>query len=233
MGDRVMEGVPPQLGNGFLSGSTHARSGGSRLPQPAPRGDGDFCRRDGELHGASRNCGRRRLRFSDIRILADIGGGHGMALAIILPRIPAMRAILFDLPLVVKAAGLFLERFGVAKRVEIRGGNFFEIIPEGADAYLLKHILHDWSDQDCIRILQRIREAAKPGAKLLVIEAVLEALNQPQFAKTSDIERLIMTRGGKERTLAEWQKLLYPAGFRLLRIIHTASSASVMEAVRD
>ncbi len=171
--------------------------------------------------------------FSDIRILADIGGGHGMAVAIILARVPAMRAILFDLPAVVKRASAFLQSSGVAKRVEIKSGNFFEMIPGGADAYLLKHILRDWSDEDCLRILTGIHVAAKPGAKLLIVEAVLESLNQPQFAKTRDIERLIMTRGGKERTLAEWQKLLHPVGFRLSRIIHTAASASVIEAIRD
>ena len=104
---------------------------------------------------------------------------------------------------------------------------------EGADAYLLQNILHWRSDEDCLRILKTVHAAARPGAKLLVVEAIVEAANEPQFAKTLDIAMLVLTHGGKERTRAELQILLSAAGFRVSRIVPTASFASVIEAIRD
>jgi hypothetical protein len=106
-------------------------------------------------------------------------------------------------------------------------------VPEGVDAYLLKHILHDWNDDDCLRILKTVYAAARSRAKLLVVESILESSNEPQFAKTVDIEMLVQTRGGRERTRSEWQNLLRAGGFRSSRVIPTASSVSVIEALRD
>lgn len=171
--------------------------------------------------------------FSSIRTLADVGGSHGMLLATVLAKNPALRGILFDLPTVIKGASAFLKNRGVEHQVELRGGNFFETVPEGVDAYLLKHILHDWSDDDCLRILKTVHTAAKSRAKLLVVESVLASSNEPQFAKIVDIEMLVQTRGGRERTRSEWQNLLVAGGFRLSRVIPTASSVSVIEAHRD
>ena len=171
--------------------------------------------------------------FSNIRTLADVGGSHGMVLAVVLAKNPALRGILFDLPTVIEGASAFLKNRGVEHQVELRGGNFFETVPEGVDAYLLKHILHDWSDDDCLRILKTVYAAAKPRAKLLVVESILESSNEPQFAKTVDIEMLVQTRGGRERTRSEWQNLLRAGGFRSSRVIPTASSVSVIEALRD
>jgi hypothetical protein len=171
--------------------------------------------------------------FSSIGVLADIGGSHGMILAIVLAKHPALRGILFDLPAVVEGASTVLRTRGVEHRVEIRAGNFFETVPQGADAYLLKHILHDWGDGDSVRILKCVHAAAKPGAKLLVVESIVESLNEPQFAKIADIEMLVQTHGGRERTRSEWQNLLSAGGFRFLRAVPTSSSVHVIEALRD
>ena len=144
-----------------------------------------------------------------------------------------MRGILFDLPEVVESASSFVRSHGLEDRVELKGSNFFEGLPEGADAYLLQNILHWRSDEECLRILKTVHAAARPGAKLLVVEAIVEAANEPQFAKTLDITMLVLTHGGKERTRAELQTLLSAAGFRVSRTVPTASFASVIEAIRD
>jgi hypothetical protein len=170
--------------------------------------------------------------FSSIGMLADIGGSRGLVLSIILNKYPLLRGILFDLPIVIEGAPEFLRSRGVEHRVELRAGNFFESVPSGVDTYLLKHILHDWSDADCVRILKTIQAAANPEAKLLVVEAIVEDSSEPQFAKTLDIWMFAHLRG-KERTRTEWQNLLSAGGFRLSRTVPTTSFASVIEAIRE
>ena len=169
--------------------------------------------------------------FSDIRTLADIGGSQGFILSLVLPKYPDMRGILFDLPAVVKGAPSFIKSYGLESRIDVRSGNFFESIPSGADAYLLKHTLHNWSDEDCLRILKNIYAVAEPGTKLLVIDAVIGARNEHDFAKILDIQMLVHFRG-KERTQAEWKELLHAAGFELTRVVPTSPFVHVMEAVR-
>jgi carbamate kinase len=120
----------------------------------------------------------------------------------------------------------------VATRVECIAGDFFEKVPSGADAYVMKHILHDWNDADSVRILKSIHAAAAPNTKLLLVEAILEEGNGPQFAKLLDIEMLVMTPGGHERTLAQWQRLLETSGYRFTRVVPTPSPVAVIEAVR-
>jgi hypothetical protein len=170
--------------------------------------------------------------FSSIGTLADIGGSQGLVLSMVLNKYPLLRGILFDLPTVIEGASEFLKSSGVEQRVELKGGDFFKSVPSGADAYLLSQILHDWSDADSLRILKTIQAAAKPGAKLLLLEAIVEDSNKPQFAKILDIWMLAHLRG-KERTLAEWRNLLGAGGFRLSRTIPTSTFASVIEAVRE
>jgi O-methyltransferase domain len=169
--------------------------------------------------------------FSGIRTLADIGGSQGFVLSLVLRKYRNMRGILFDLPAVVKGAPSFIKSYGLESRIEVRSGDFFESIPNGADAYLLKHILHDWSDEDCLRILTNIYAVAEPGTKLLVVDAVIGARNEHEFAKILDIQMLVHLRG-KERTHAEWKELLHAAGFQLTRVVPTPSFAHVIEAVR-
>jgi len=169
--------------------------------------------------------------FSGIRTLADIGGSQGFVLSLVLQKYPDMRGILFDLPAVVKGASSFIKSYGLESRIDVRSGNFFESIPSEADAYLLKHILHNSSDGDCLRILKNIYAIAEPGTKLLVIDAVIGARNEHDFAKILDIQMLVHFRG-KERTQAEWKELLHAAGFELTRIVPTSPFVHVMEAVR-
>jgi hypothetical protein len=135
------------------------------------------------------------------------------------------------LPAVVKGAPSFIMSYGLESRIDVRGGNFFESIPSGADAYLLKHILHDWSDEECLRILKNIYTVAEPGTKLLVVDAVIGAGNEHEFAKILDIQMLVHL-SGKERTQAEWKELLHTAGFQLTGVVPTPSFAYVVEAER-
>jgi hypothetical protein len=171
--------------------------------------------------------------FSEIQTLADIGGGHGMVLALILAINPAMRGILFDLPGVIEGSSDFLKSRGMHQRIDLKGGNFFESVPEGADAYLLKHVLHDWSDENCLRILKNIHAVAKPATKLLLIEFILNESDEPQFAKVSDLEMLVNSPYGRERSRVEWQSLLRAGGFQLTSTTPTNSGVYVIEAVRD
>jgi O-methyltransferase domain len=107
--------------------------------------------------------------FSGIRTLADIGGSQGFVLSLVLPKYPDMRGILFDLPAVVQGAPSLIKRYGLESRIDIKSGNFFAAIPSGADAYLLKHTLHNWSDEDCLCILKNIYAVAESGTKLLIV----------------------------------------------------------------
>ena len=142
--------------------------------------------------------------FSRIGVLADVGGGEGGLLAAILAANPTLRGVLFDLPHVVATAGALLERAGVANRCEIVGGSFFETVPEGADAYLLKSIIHDWDDAAAIEILRTCRAPMADTARLLVVEPVIRPGNEPDRAKFSDLNMLVML-GGRERTADDFE----------------------------
>jgi hypothetical protein len=160
--------------------------------------------------------------FSGIGVLADVGGGEGGLLATILAANPALRGVLFDLPHVVAAAGALLERAGVADRCEVVGGSFFETVPEGADAYLLKSIIHDWDDAAAIEILRTCRAPMADTGRLLVVEPVIRPGNEPDRAKFSDLNMLVML-GGRERTADDFERLYAEAGFRLTTIVPTGS----------
>lgn len=167
--------------------------------------------------------------FDGIDQLVDIGGGHGQLLATILGRNPALSGVLFDQPHVVAGAGPVIEAAGMAGRIEVVGGDFFQNVPEG-DAYIAKSVLHDWSDDDAARILQAIRAAARPGARLILAEAVLEPGNQPDVAKFMDLEMLVVAGGGRERNAEQWTSLLAAGGFQLDRVIPTPSPFKLIEA---
>jgi SAM-dependent methyltransferase len=168
--------------------------------------------------------------FSALRRIVDVGGGHGELLASILKATPQASGILFDAPQVVSGAGARLEAAGVAGRCEIVGGDFFESVPSGADAYTMKWILHDWDDEQSTRILKNIRRAVTDDGRLLVIEAVIPAGDEPHFGKFIDLNMLVMT-GGRERTADEFSALFAASGFRLTRVVPTPSPVSVIEAV--
>jgi hypothetical protein len=157
--------------------------------------------------------------FGRLRTVVDVGGGSGMLLAAILSRYPALRGIVFDQPQVVNApaARELLSKAGVLDRCELVGGSFFESVPAGADAYLMKAILHDWEDPDAVRILRTIRAASTPTSALLLVEAVVGLPNEDLLTKFADLNMLVMP-GGLERTEAEWRDLLAAGGFGLVEI---------------
>ena len=166
--------------------------------------------------------------FSRFETLVDVGGGNGALLADVLASNPALRAVLFDQAHVVAGAEQVLEAAGVADRCRIESGNFFEAVPEGGDAYLLKSIIHDWEDEDSSAILRVVRAAMPEGAALLVVERDLGAPNEDAPAKFSDLNMLVGP-GGRERTQDEYAALLESTGFRLVGATPTAGTHTVFE----
>ncbi|HKP71404.1 MAG TPA: methyltransferase [Pyrinomonadaceae bacterium] len=169
--------------------------------------------------------------FSGVRRLADIAGGHGYLLAQVLKANPETEGILFDVPPVIAGADALLEREGVAARVEKVSGDFFASVPTGADAYMMKHIIHDWDDERAVKILQNIRAAMNPDGKVLIVETVVPASDEPHYSKLLDLE-MLASPGGAERTAEEYRDLLAAAGLRLARIVPTKSPFSIIEAVK-
>jgi hypothetical protein len=168
--------------------------------------------------------------LSGVGTLADVGGGLGTNLAAALGRYPRMRGLLFDRPHVVERARPRLEAAGVAGRCAVAGGNFFAAAPGGADAYLLGHILHDWDDARAGRILDNLRRAMPAGARLLIVEYVLPEGDGQAFGKLLDLHMMVAI-GGLERTEAEYRRLFAAHGFRLTRVVPTATDISVVEGV--
>jgi hypothetical protein len=171
--------------------------------------------------------------FGSFRCIADVGGGTGRLLADILVANPDVRGMLYDLPNVVAAAPPLLEASGVAGRCKVVAGDFFASVPEGADAYVLKSVLHDWDDARAIDILASCRRAMAPTSTLLIVERVMpEKAEQGRAVEAYllDLEMLVLTPGGHERTEAEFRAILSAAGFTITRIVPTTAPVSVIEA---
>ncbi|HUE82398.1 MAG TPA: methyltransferase [Pyrinomonadaceae bacterium] len=169
--------------------------------------------------------------FNGVAKVADIAGGHGMLLAGFLRANPELNGVLFDLPEVIEGAPALLKREGVAGRVELETGDFFESVPSGVDAYIMKFIIHDWDDERAVKILKNINSAAPDEGRLLLVEMVVPEDNGPHFSKIQDLEMLV-SPGGVERTETEYRDLLAQAGFELRRIIPTKSPLSIIEAFK-
>jgi ubiquinone/menaquinone biosynthesis C-methylase UbiE len=170
--------------------------------------------------------------FSGINTLVDVAGGHGLMIMSILKANRRMRGVLFDLPHVTTGATAVLESGGVADRCQIVSGDFFASVPEGGDAYVMKHIIHDWDDERATQILRRCHRAMQPGGKVLIIDAVIPPGNRAHFGKLLDLEMLVLTPRGRERTQAEFRELLKRSGFRLRRVVSTDTHLSIVEGVR-
>jgi hypothetical protein len=168
--------------------------------------------------------------FSGIARIADVGGGHGLLLASILRAYPRLQGVLFDRPEVIGSVpgGQFA---GCEDRVTLEAGSFFERVPDSCDAYLMKHIIHDWSDAHCRTILDLMRARLPPQGRVLLCELVVTAEPGPTPAKLLDIEMLVVTEGGKERSEEEFAALFAASGLRLARIVPTARPIAVIEAV--
>ena len=168
--------------------------------------------------------------FSAAALIADIGGGNGEMLRRVLARFPGPRGLVFDRDDVI--AGIPQEaRSG--GRIDVRSGSFFELVPDGADIYLLVRVLHDWSDDDCIRILRNCRAAMTGSARLLIVEQILEP--DPTLGRPAgylvDIQMMAMFGTARERTESEFGDLLRISGFALARVIATASPVSILEVI--
>lgn len=193
-----------------------------------PDDDADFDRIMTLLNAGEPQAVADAYDFTGVERLVDVGGGNGTLLAEVLGRRPALRGVLFDRPGTVDRTVDELAAF--ADRCEISGGDFFDAVPPGADAYLLSHIVHDWAEPEAVSILTRVREAIAPAGRLLIVENVVPADDTPHPAYLLDMLMLLLT-GGRERTEDEYADLLARAGFRLERVIPTRSSVSVLEAV--
>jgi O-methyltransferase domain/Dimerisation domain len=166
--------------------------------------------------------------FGAFGTLVDVGGGNGSLLIEVLRRAPGLTGVLYDLPHVVERAKVNLQAAGVADRCRAVGGSFFEGVPPGGDAYLLRHIIHDWDDERSLTILRHVRRAVGEAGRLLVVEGVVPPGNGPSFTKMLDLNMLVIP-GGKERTEAEYRELYEKAGFRLTRVVPTRAEVSVIE----
>lgn len=169
--------------------------------------------------------------FSGIDTLVDVAGGHAVLLTSILQKYPSMKGILFDLEHVVPGAKKRISELNLADRCSTASGDFFKSVPAG-DAYIMKHIIHDWDDDRALTILKSCHAAmAKSGArKLLLVEMILPAGNAPHPSKFLDVE-MLMLPGGRERTEAEYKTLLQKAGFTLTRVVTTKSPTTIIESV--
>jgi hypothetical protein len=169
--------------------------------------------------------------FADVREMVDVGGGHGGLIAAVLRANAGMRGILFDMPEIIATARPALEKAGVADRCRTESGDFFASVTAGADLYALKFILHDWPDDKCIAILRNCRKAMAPGAKVLIVEFVVPEGRGPHVSKFMDINMMVNTSGGRERTEQQFTQLLAAAGLRLQRIVPTAIELNLLECV--
>ena len=194
------------------------------------------------FHGAmaelTRQVGRevaRALDFPGEAHVVDVGGGYGEFLAEVLAAHPRLRGTLFDLPHATREAAGRMARAGLAGRVDVVSGSFFDGVPEGADAYLLKAVLHNWEDDKALAILASCRRAMGPGSRIFLVERLLpgrlHAKRRDRAILRSDLNMLV-GHGGRERTRAEYAALLGRAGLRLAAVRPAALDVSVVEAVR-
>lgn len=167
--------------------------------------------------------------FEGIRAIVDVGGGHGLLLATMLTRNPQMKGTLYDAPHVVEGA-----KNGplkpVMERCTLASGDMFSSVPAGADAYIMKHIIHDWPDELCIKILKACRKGVNPGGKLLVVDDVIQPGNDFYAGKFLDLQMLIFP-GGKERTEKQFRELFAASGWKLSRVVPTATPICIVEGI--
>jgi SAM-dependent methyltransferase len=173
--------------------------------------------------------------FSTFGTVMDVGGGNGALLIGILNANPNLRGIVFDMPRVIDGAANKIAAAGLGARCDAVGGDFFELVPNGADAYLLKHVIHDWDDAKAAAILRNCHRAMTPGCKLLIVEGVypprIDQSLASRGAAANDVNMLVCT-GGRQRSESEFRSLYETAGFRLTRIIPTMAGVCVIEGER-
>jgi 2-polyprenyl-3-methyl-5-hydroxy-6-metoxy-1,4-benzoquinol methylase len=161
--------------------------------------------------------------------VVDVGGGHGQLLSLILDRHQHISGILFDRPSGVDAAKARAE--SASGRIQFLSGDFFDAVPSGADVYILKRVIHDWDNEQAVKILTKCREGMAPGGRVLIVETIMRAGDAPDPRKFIDAIMLVVT-GGAERTEEEYVAMLAEAGLRLERVHATSRPISVLEATR-
>jgi hypothetical protein len=166
--------------------------------------------------------------FEGARKVVDVGGSHGAFLAAVLKREAQARGVLFDRPEVIEGAAPALDAAGVSARVDRVGGDFFQTVPEGGDVYLLKHILHDWNDEECVKILGRVANSMAKDGRVVVVEMLITSEGPPSPAPLLDLNMLVMLTG-KERTAADFGALFAKAGLVLKGVTPTHSPFAVIE----
>ena len=167
--------------------------------------------------------------FSAVGTLVDVGGGQGALLTAVLSAHPELRAVLFDLPRVIEGAREPLTAAGLFDRCQIVGGDMFNAVPAGGDAYMLSRVIHGWDDDRSVAILANCRRVMGPHSKLLLVQEVIPPGDLYSYGKLSDLNMLV-SPGGQERTETEYRALLAAAGFTLTRVISTRSRISLIEA---
>jgi hypothetical protein len=180
------------------------------------------------VHGAETQAMVDAYDFSPFRKLVDVGGGNGSVLRAVLGKYPKLQGVLYDRPDVIERARADLRSAGLEQRCAAVGGSFFESVPAGGDAYFMRHIIHDWYEEQCLTILRHIRKVIPKEGKLLLVESVIPPGNAPSFAKFLDLNMLVIP-GGMERTESQYRQLFAEAGFRLARIVPTRLEPSVIE----
>ena len=174
------------------------------------------------------------MDFAAFRRIADVGGGHGMLLSHILRKTPGLQGVLYDLPSVVGGAARAGHFQGCEDRITFESGSMFDGVPTGCDAYIMKHILHDWSDEHCVKILRLMSDQlaahALDAGRVFIAEMIVPDGPEPSPAKLLDIEMLVLTVGGKERTVPEFAALFAAAGLELVGVKTTQAPIALVEA---
>jgi SAM-dependent methyltransferase len=181
------------------------------------------------IHGRETGPMVEAYDFGGCPLVIDVGGGNGSLLTALLGRYPTVRGLVYDLPHVVERGAASLAEHPLAGRLDWEAGNFFERVPAGGDVYLLRHIIHDWHDDQAITILRHCAAALKPTARVIVAESVIPAGNDWHFAKWLDLTMLVIPEG-RERTADEYQALFDAAGLRLIEIRPTGGDIDLLVA---
>jgi SAM-dependent methyltransferase len=182
------------------------------------------------FHGPETEAVLNAYPFDGISTLADVGCGNGTVLSATLRRYPSLKGVFFDQPHVIQRARAALDGNDIAGRSQFSSGSFFESVPAGADAYFLRHIIHDWSDELSLTILKNVRRVVPPDGRVLVVETIVPEGNDPSVAKLFDMMMMLFPPSGLERTEREYRDLLSDAGFAVVGVTPTASPVSVIDA---
>jgi len=165
--------------------------------------------------------------------VVDVGGGAGGQLMAVLRRNPHLKGVLADLPSVVERARVGLEAGGFADRIQCEGIDMFAAVPAGGDVYMMGNIIHDWGDEDAVKILSNCAAVLNEGGRVALVEQLVPPRNTADLALAIDLEMLVMTEGGQQRTLEEFNSLVKLAGLELRRVVETESPWCVIELVKS